>query len=224
LVAEAASRGELGARALVWLVAAELLVLPVLAGLSFYALHLRIDQHGLTVERLLALIAAVLTALVTCWSTLSVILGRFDWTRTIVRANPAFLGLIALAAVAVLTPLLDPWSLSARVQYARLVDGGVGVKAFDFGYLKFKLGRHGRARLAEIRENDRLGSDPEIAKSLAVIDASNFIFEWQHFVRSGKRPLALLGALDSFLPGFPRWLLPIADNDSTMGIRPRIRP
>ena len=25
-------------------------------------------------------------------------------------------------------------------------------------------------------------------------------------------------------PGFPRWLLPIADIGSTMGIRPRIRP
>ena len=25
-------------------------------------------------------------------------------------------------------------------------------------------------------------------------------------------------------PGFPRWLLPIADNGNTMGIRPRNRP
>ena len=30
--------------------------------------------------------------------------------------------------------------------------------------------------------------------------------------------------LDLFEPGFPRWFLPIADNDSTMGIRRRTRP
>ncbi len=28
----------------------------------------------------------------------------------------------------------------------------------------------------------------------------------------------------SFKPGFPRWLLPIADNGRTMGIRTRFRP
>ncbi len=38
------------------------------------------------------------------------------------------------------------------------------------------------------------------------------------------RPVVVVMAVEEYEPGFPRWLLPIADNGSTMGIRPRIRP
>ena len=43
-------------------------------------------------------------------------------------------------------------------------------------------------------------------------------------LRLPLRVIAGFTGIEGFKPGFPRWLLPIADNGSSMGIRTRIRP
>lgn len=199
LVAEAAGRGETTARPLGWLIAVELLLLPVLAALALYALYVRIGQHGPTMERLVALVAASLTAAAALWAALATLIGRFAWTPWLARANPALLALAGLAAAALLTPLLDPWGLAAKAQYARLAGDAVAAEAFDFGYLKFELGRQGKAALARIRANPALADKPEIARRLTLLDRSGYYGDWKLAAKSPEAQARILGGLGSFV-------------------------
>ena len=59
---------------------------------------------------------------------------------------------IAVLVIAALinTPVLDPVRWSVRDQVARLESGSVRAAAFDFGYLQFQSGPHGRAALDQL--------------------------------------------------------------------------
>ncbi|HEY0052840.1 MAG TPA: DUF4153 domain-containing protein, partial [Caulobacteraceae bacterium] len=130
-------------------------ILPIpLVGIAAYGVMLRIGQHGLTPERVIAvacLIAGAVYAVGYGWAAIR----RDGWLRLIERTNvvAAFvvLGLITL----LLSPLADPVRVSVSDQMSRLRDGEVAPADFDYAFLRWDGDRFGRDALAELaRSND----------------------------------------------------------------------
>lgn len=127
---------------------------PVYAGLAAWAFSMRVDQYGLTPARIvglamnglafaysIVLIAGLLTEL--NWK------GK-RWMAPVARLNTAMAALWVVVLIGVSSPLFSSWTLSARSQERVLMTGKVAAKDFDFGYLRFRLGKPGAAALARI--------------------------------------------------------------------------
>ncbi|UCG85889.1 MAG: DUF4153 domain-containing protein [Gemmatimonadota bacterium] len=139
-------------------VEAALLAMPVYAGITIYALALRIGQYGLTPPRFYGVLFAVVAALYSIGYAVAVLIRRGDWMDTVRRVNMGMTWFIVACVVAVHTPLLDPLSLSADNQFRRLAQGKVDAQEFDYGFLRFRLGHAGYARLTEL---EQLSDHPE---------------------------------------------------------------
>ncbi|HEY2482611.1 MAG TPA: DUF4153 domain-containing protein [Caulobacteraceae bacterium] len=138
-----------------WATRITAVALVPLAILAAYGLGLRISQHGLTPERIIAgacLLVALLYALGYAFAALAP--GR--WMRPLERANVAAAFLILGLIVALFSPIADPTPISVRDQVARLVNGKVAVADFDFNFLRFRAGKAGLAALNTLAK-DRLG-------------------------------------------------------------------
>ena len=172
-------------RALRVLVDASSLCLPLLAGLAVYALWLRIDQYGLTPDRVVA-VGATLVALLHALALMAAVLQRRDgWLAGLRRSNP----LLALVSVALLLfmhlPPLSPLQLSAANQYQRLLDERVPTERTDLGALRFQLGQPGRDHLEKLRQ--RL-VEPGLADAhreqlqadLQRLDTADNYWNWRH--------------------------------------------
>src|SRR5690606_21426708 len=132
---------------------AAVLITPLVI-LAFWGLALRIGQHGLTPDRIIALACAVVglsyafgygvAALRPFWRRGSA------WMAPLARANvwPAVLavGLI----LALFSPLADPTRLSVADQVARLERGAVSPEKFDYRFLRFESGKAGLAGLTRL--------------------------------------------------------------------------
>lgn len=165
-----------------------MVLLPVLlcfCGFAYYALKLRVADYGLTPERIWLAIA---TGILTIYSIIYVasLAFRGRWA-TVCRSANTFVAL-GVAAVALLTqtPLADPYLLSAKSQYSRLVDGNADPERFDFGYLKFDLGQPGLEALSRIQaasgEADRMVVEAKLAQ---LAEATNY-WEWQQKQRGAN--------------------------------------
>lgn len=127
---------------------------PVYTGLASYALYLRVGEYGLTPPRIGGL---AMTALAFAYSIVLIagLLTELNWRgkRWMPLVAP-FNTLMAALWVAVLltlsSPLFDTWKVSAENQEALLLSGKVAPDKFDFGYLKFRLGKEGEAALARL--------------------------------------------------------------------------
>ncbi|WP_269514648.1 DUF4153 domain-containing protein [Brevundimonas subvibrioides] len=141
---------------------ASVLLTPLVL-IAFWGLSLRIGQHGLTPDRIIAVACALVglayaggygfAALRTFWS-------KGDWMQPLERTNIATAVLQVAIILALFSPLADPARLSVADQVARLQAGKVTPQAFDYAFLAFNSGRVGTAAL------DRLiaSPDPEVAK------------------------------------------------------------
>jgi len=165
------------------LLGVQLVIAPVFAGLAAYATMLRVGQYGLTPDRVYGFVFAGCAALWTVAYAYAAIRWRAAWPDAVRRQNPV-LGIgTALLALAVLTPVLDPYALSAGNQFNRLASGQVVPAEFDFGLMKFKLGASGRTALERIRTDDSLPQRQEIDRNLAILDQSTRYGEWQRNVK-----------------------------------------
>lgn len=129
-------------------------VFPVYAGLAAWAFWMRVDEYGLTPARLVGLamnglafaysfvlIAGLITEL--NWK------GK-RWMPPVAAMNTGMAGLWVIVLLGLSSPLFSSWSVSARSQESVLLSGKVAAKDFDFGYLKFRLGKPGEAALSRI--------------------------------------------------------------------------
>ncbi|KAK0346729.1 DUF4153 domain-containing protein [Brevundimonas aurantiaca] len=144
------------------------LVAP-LVGLAFWGLALRIGQHGLTPDRIIALACAVVGA-VYAGGYLVAAVRPGGWMRPLETTNVAA-GVLAVAAVlALFSPLLDPARLSVADQVARLERGAVRPEAFDYDFLRFDSGKAGLAALDRLaRSSD--AKTAELARQAKARDA-----------------------------------------------------
>lgn len=154
------------------------LALLPLALLAAWSLALRIGQYGLTPDRMIAAIGvtlaigyglAYLAALIRRWS---------DWRAAVRKTNIILaLGLIGVLFL-MLTPVLDPATWSARHQTQRLLAGKVDAASFDYGALKFDMGRPGKRALERIAAAKDHPQAAEIAAQLARLAETESRWDW----------------------------------------------
>lgn len=128
------------------------LCLPLLAGLAMHALWLRIDQYGLTPDRVLAALLTLL-ALAHGLALVRAVLRRDDaWLGGLRQSNPPLALFAASLLVLMHVPAVSPLQLSAASQYQRLLDARLPAERTDLGALRFQLGEPGRDYLQALRE------------------------------------------------------------------------
>ena len=128
------------------------LCLPLLAGLAMHALWLRIDQYGLTPDRVLAALLALVAMVHGLALVRAVIRRDAAWLSGLRQSNPPLALFAACLLVLMHVPALSPLQLSAASQYQRLLSDEVPVERTDMGALRFQLGEPGRRYLQALRQ------------------------------------------------------------------------
>ncbi len=131
---------------------AAVLIAPLVV-IAVWGLALRIGQHGLTPDRIIAGACALVGAAFAAgygWAALSPFWRKGDWMRPL---EPTTIGTAALAVAVILllfSPLVDPARLSVMDQVARLERGAVTPDEFDYRFLRFESGKAGQAALERL--------------------------------------------------------------------------
>ncbi|MEZ5895588.1 MAG: DUF4153 domain-containing protein [Parvularculaceae bacterium] len=178
--------GEGGAPPL-WLRLATLITIaafPVYAGLAAYAFWIRIGEYGLTPPRIAGLAMNTLAfaySIVCLAGLLSELNWRAKrWMPLVAPFNTLMAVVWVVVLVAVSSPLINVWALSAKSQEARLMSGAADADEFDFGYLRFELGEYGAAALDRL---EAASGHPQAAQIRTGVkrarDATSY-WEYQH--------------------------------------------
>ena len=132
-----------------------LLCLPVYTSLCMYSLGIRVEQYGLTVDRVQAFFLVIVTGIWGLGYAGAVILNK--WPGSIGKVNIASVAIMAVITIAMNSPLLDPFRLAAYNQAERLKSGKILPQDFDYIYTRFNLGRYGNKVLMTLLKK---GSEP----------------------------------------------------------------
>ncbi len=130
-----------------------LLCLPAYTALCLYSLGLRVQQYGLSVDRIHAAFLVTVTGVWGLGYAGAVLLRQ--WPGAIGRINTVAALILTVIVVAMSSPLLDPYRLAANNQVDRLLSGQITPADFDYLYLRFNLGRYGNYALIRLREEGR---------------------------------------------------------------------
>ncbi|MGO2007103.1 DUF4153 domain-containing protein [Vreelandella alkaliphila] len=151
----------------VWLrntVLMAIVLLPIGSLLAAWALWLRIDQYGLSLDRLWAGLLQVLTAAFTFSYSLILLWRRHAAFPSLHRVNKWLALLVASVLMLVNTPLADMRHWSAQYQVKRLLDGRTTVEDFDFRYVHYRLGQPGNLALQDLVESEFAQEHPEVKR------------------------------------------------------------
>ena len=138
--------------------AASVLIAPLVV-LAVWGLALRIGQHGLTPDRIIAAACALVGAVYGA-GYLFAAFRPGGWMRPLERTNVIAAVLSVLVILALFSPLADPARLSVNDQIARLERGAVSARNFDYDFLRFKSGKAGAGALDRLTRS----ADPETAR------------------------------------------------------------
>lgn len=131
---------------------------------------LRIDQYGLTPERLWAVVFAGIACTYGLAYLVALVRARGGWAVPVRVANLRLgLALCALAFV-LSTPMLSFNAIATSDQLARLADGRTPAAKFDWAALRFDFGNPGRAA---VRDLARTGNTPAIRTAAAAAQKFN---------------------------------------------------
>ncbi|MGH7023077.1 MAG: DUF4153 domain-containing protein [Caulobacteraceae bacterium] len=125
-----------------WTARIAAVALVPIAAVAALGLWLRIHQHGLTPERIIAA-AFLLVAVVYAVGYAIAAIVRGPWMRRLEATNIAAAFLILALIVALFSPIADPRPISIRDQVSRLETGAVAPDKFDFAFLRFNAGTAG---------------------------------------------------------------------------------
>ena len=137
------------------------LLIPI-SLLAAYGLALRIGQHGLTPDRVFAAAFIVIAVGYAVGYTIAAVRPG-AWMKALEKTNVAQAFVAIALILALFTPLADPARLSVNDQVSRLERGKVKPADFDYAFLRFDGGRHGRAVLTRLKTD----KNPEIARGAA---------------------------------------------------------
>lgn len=154
------------------MVRAALLTLPVYAVIAYASTKARVDQYGLTPQRVYALLFIGVATIYAVGYAGAALRRRAPWFGLIPQVNIRAAVIVAGLIILVQLYPLDPMRLSAASQAARLAEGRVDADEFDFATLHFRLGHYGRealATLAAMREHPNAGA---IAEAIAYVRAA----------------------------------------------------
>ena len=127
-----------------------LLCLPVYFVLCVYSVGLRIEQYGLSTDRVQAMFLVVVTGI---WGLgyAGAVLFR-KWPSSIGGVNIVSVAVMIIIVAAMNSPLLDPYKLAAFNQLERLQSGKISAEDFDYIYTRFNLGRYGNKVLMTLKQ------------------------------------------------------------------------
>jgi hypothetical protein len=135
-------------------------ILPApLSLIAAYALWLRVDQHGWSVERVM-LATSITAALGYAGGYAWAAARPGTWLAPIKTWNFGMALLILAEIVALLTPIASPERIAVSNQMARLSDGRTAPKKFDFHFLRWQGGRYGMEALQQLAA----GKDADTAR------------------------------------------------------------
>ena len=155
---------------------ASVLIAPLVI-LALWGLGLRIGQHGLTPDRIIAAACALVGAVYGAGYLLAAAKPG-GWMKPLERTNVVAAVLSVLVILALFSPLADPARMSVKDQIARLDRGAVTARDFDYDFLRFESGKVGAAALETLTRS----SDAETARLARAAKARNY--------RSGDTPKA----------------------------------
>jgi len=145
--------------------AAGLLLIPIVM-LAAYALWLRVNQYGLTPDRVLATAYLVVAIGFTLGYAIAAIRPG-PWMKPLEPTNLIMAAVSVLLLIALFTPIADPARLSVASQVKRLETGKVTADKFDFQFLRFDSGRYGKDELAKLKTSSNTTVAKLAVKSLA---------------------------------------------------------
>lgn len=140
------------------------LLLPVVV-LAAYAVALRVNQYGLSKDRVIAIACLIVAACYAAgygWAAIS----RKEWLAPVALSNVFTSWCVLAVLIALFSPIADPSRLAVNSQLAQLASGRVAADKFDFAYLRFDTARYGRDALERLSK-EGLGADPNRVKELA---------------------------------------------------------
>lgn len=141
-------------------------LLPIYSLIAAYGLWLRVDQYGLSVARCWAILICFLLASFSFGYLVGIIKKRDAWLEVQNKVNIG-MGLIVLVSMLLVnSPLLNFQSIASDSQIARLNDGKVTLKEFNYDYFASNLGRQGYLAMQDLKAQIQ-ESHPEQA---AIID------------------------------------------------------
>lgn len=127
----------------------------VIALTATYALVVRTQHYGVTVDRVWAFIVAGAALIYAVGYSIAAFNGR-TWFGGVARVNVIAALALILVLVLSLTPVLSPYRLAADSQYQRVLSGqfeapqGPFRNASPLQYLRFGSGAYGRSRLVQL--------------------------------------------------------------------------
>ncbi len=135
-------------------------ILP-LAVMAAGSMGTRIAQHGLSPERLWALLAIAVAVAYGLGYFAAALRGRRAGWRGFVRQANLHLAVMTCAIAFILAlPLFNFGAISANNQLGRLQSGAVSAQDFDYAALRWDFGDAGRKALAKLAKS----ANPEVAK------------------------------------------------------------
>lgn len=130
-------------------------LLPIVAATAAYALIVRVEEHGLTLERFWGLVVAAFANIYSVGYAVAA-LRPGPWMRALATVNVLTALFLAAVLALTLTPLLAPQRLAADSQYRqalewlRAAEPRPGLGLDPFSYLHLDLGLYGRRRLQQL--------------------------------------------------------------------------
>lgn len=121
-----------------------------LAVIAAIATGLRIDQYGLSPDRLWALVFVACACAFGLSYIVSLVRGRGGWAPVVRQANLRLAFGLAAVALVLATPLVSFNALATRDQVARLEGSKVAPDNFDWAALAFDFGEPGKAALKRL--------------------------------------------------------------------------
>jgi len=143
------------------------LFLVPMVGIATFSSALRIQQHGLSPERLWALTFIIAGSIVAVAYAVT-ILTRRGWFARLRQANLRLVFLLAGIALLLATPLLSFDRIATAHQLQRLASGQVPVEMFDYRALWFDFGPPGRAAIRQLAQRS---SDARIRRYARAVQA-----------------------------------------------------
>ncbi|MGN6268708.1 MAG: DUF4153 domain-containing protein [Sphingomonas sp.] len=165
-------------------IALGVVVLPlgVIAGI---ATGLRIDQYGVTPERLWAVVFDAIAIAVGLAYWVALARRRLGWAEGARPANLRIAFAVAAIALFLATPILSFNALSVHDQVARLESGKVTPEKFDWAALAFDFGAPGKRALERLKHSSNAGVARLATKAAAAKNRWTLVEHQQAVDRAG---------------------------------------
>ena len=126
-------------------------LLPIYSLIAAYGLWLRVDQCGLSVARCWAILICFLLACFSFGYLVGIIKKRDAWLEVQNKVNIVMGLSVLISMLLVNSPILNFQRIASDSQIARLNDGKVTLKEFDYDYFASNLGRQGYLAMQDLK-------------------------------------------------------------------------